>query len=231
MFESLFKIYNEFGWQLLSGLWLTVQLVVLAGIIGFILAVPIGVARLSKNPVFAVPAYLYTLVFRGSPLYVQIFLIYYGLGQFPWMRETWAWYFFQQAYFCAIFAFSLNTAGYMAELIRGGIKAVPHGEREAAMACGMSRFTMLRRILIPRAIRMSLPALSNEVILLLKSTVLASTITMLDLMGTAKNIYTRTYDTTPLYVVALIYLVLVWILGGFFRGLEKKFNKFQTARQ
>ncbi|MFD2264684.1 ABC transporter permease [Lacibacterium aquatile] len=227
---QMVNIIATFGWDLLKGLWLTVQLVVIAAIFGFVLAVPIGVARLSKNPLIAVPAYIYTLVFRGSPLFVQIFLIYYGLGQFTWMRESFLWTLFREAYFCALFAFSLNTAGYMAELIRGGIKAVPHGEREAAVASGMSPMVMYKRILIPRAIRLSLPALSNEVILLMKSTVLASAITMLDLMGTAKNIYTRTYDTTPLYLVAVIYLVLVWIIGMVFKRLEKRYNKFQYVR-
>jgi His/Glu/Gln/Arg/opine family amino acid ABC transporter permease subunit len=216
--------------DLAVGLGKTLVLVTISALIGFVLSLPVAMGRASSNLLLSAPAYLYTLVFRGSPLFVQIFLIYFGVGQFEFVRESIFWPLLREAYFCALLAFSLNTAAYLAELIRGGIQAVPYGEREAALACGMSRWTLYRRILLPRAIRLTLPAQSNEIILLLKATSLASTVTVLDLMGVARALYTRTYDTTPLYVVAPIYLLLVWGISVFFRQMEKRYNRFMAVR-
>ena len=128
----------------------------------------------------------YSLFFRGTPLLVQIFLIYFGLGQFGLIRHSFLWPFLREAYVCALITFTLNTAAYSGEILRGGIRAVPRGEIEAARACGMSSFTTYRLVILPRAFSIILPAYSNEVIILLKGTSLASTITLLELMGQAQ---------------------------------------------
>ena len=159
---------------------------VISAILGFLLAVPVALARLSTNPLISGTATAYSLFFRGTPLLVQIFLIYFGLGQFDIVRSSFLWPFLREAYVCALITFVLNTAAYSAEIVRGGILAVPHGEVEAARACGMSTFTAYRLVILPRAFSIVLPAYSNEVIILLKGTALASTITLLELMGEAQ---------------------------------------------
>ncbi|PPR24743.1 MAG: Octopine transport system permease protein OccM, partial [Alphaproteobacteria bacterium MarineAlpha10_Bin1] len=164
--------------QLLVGMWMTVKLVALALALGICLAVPLALGRVSKNPFLWMPVYSFIFVFRGTPLLVQIFIVYYGLGQFEAVRESIVWPFFKEAYWCAIFTFTLNTSAYTAEILRGAIQAVPHGEVEAARALGMPRLLMLRRIIVPRAFRLALPAYGNEIILMLKGSALASTITL-----------------------------------------------------
>ena len=150
---------------------------------GFLIAVPVALARLSENRLVHGVATAYSLFFRGTPLLVQIFLIYFGLGQFDFVRSSFLWPFLREAYVCALITFSLNTAAYSGEILRGGILAVPRGEVEAAQAAGMSTFTTYRLVILPRAFSIVLPAYSNEVIILLKGTALASTITLLELMG------------------------------------------------
>ena len=195
--------------QLLVGMWMTVKLVALALALGICLAVPLALGRVSKNPFLWMPVYSFIFVFRGTPLLVQIFIVYYGLGQFEAVRESIVWPFFKEAYWCAIFTFTLNTSAYTAEILRGAIQAVPHGEVEAARALGMPRLLMLRRIIVPRAFRLALPAYGNEIILMLKGSALASTITLLDLTGIARVIVARTFAPYELFIMAAImYLVL-----------------------
>src|SRR4029077_5552098 len=169
----------ELMWEsvpdLLGGLLVTLELTVLSLILGMVLALPLAAMRPARAPVFGVPPYGYITFFRGTPLLVQIFLIYYGTGQFDWIRETPLWPLLRQAYWCAILAFSLNTAAYTAEILRGAIQAVPKGEVEAGLALGMSRWLVFRLISLPRAFRLALPAYGNEIILVIKSSSLAST--------------------------------------------------------
>jgi polar amino acid transport system permease protein len=199
--------------QLLVGMWMTVKLVALALALGICLAVPLALGRVSKNPFLWMPVYSFIFVFRGTPLLVQIFIVYYGLGQFEAVRESIVWPFFKEAYWCAIFTFTLNTSAYTAEILRGAIQAVPHGEVEAARALGMPRLLMLRRIIVPRAFRLALPAYGNEIILMLKGSALASTITLLDLTGIARVIVARTFAPYELFIMAAImYLVLTLLI-------------------
>ena len=172
---------------------MTVQLVALALVLGMCLAIPLALARASKNPILWMPVYAFIFVFRGTPLLVQIYIVYYGLAQSETLRESILWVFFKEAYWCAIFTFTLNTSAYTAEILRGAIQAVPHGEIEAARALGMPRPLMLRRVIVPRAFRLALPAYGNEIILMLKGSALASTITLLDLTGVARVIIARTF--------------------------------------
>ncbi|MCE3250066.1 MAG: transporter permease [Geminicoccaceae bacterium] len=172
----------ELMWQsvpkLLGGLVLTLELVTLSLLLGFVVAVGIALMRVSPYRALSGLAYVYVFVFRGTPLLVQIFLIYYGLGQFEAIRDSFLWTFFREPFWCAILALTLNTGAYTGEIIRGGIESVPWGQIEAARACGMSRVLLFRRIVFPIAIRQALPAYGNEVILMVKSSSLASTITL-----------------------------------------------------
>ncbi len=204
--------------DLLEGLAVTVQLVALALVLGMCLAIPLALLRASKNAVLWMPIYAFIFVFRGTPLLVQIFIVYYGLGQSETVRESFLWPFFKEAYWCAIFTFTLNTSAYTAEILRGAIQAVPHGEIEAARAIGMRRVVVLRRIIVPRAFRLALPAYGNEIILILKGSALASTITLLDLTGVARVIVSRTFAPYELFLMAAImYLALTLIIV---RGLK-----------
>jgi octopine/nopaline transport system permease protein/arginine/ornithine transport system permease protein len=207
---------------LIGALPVTLQLLVISLAIGFCLAVPIALARLSRNPLLWMPAYAYIYFFRGTPLLIQLYLIYYGSGQF---REFWEsiglWWFFKDAWWPCIAALSLNTAGYTAEILRGAILGVPHGEVEAAKACGMSGLLLFRRITFPKALRLALPAYSNEVILMLQATSLASLVTIYDMMRTADIIYNRTYAVYEMYItVGAMYLALTYLLVWGFRSVE-----------
>ncbi|MEQ8965430.1 MAG: ABC transporter permease [Azospirillaceae bacterium] len=195
--------------DLLDGLWMTVQLVVLSLAFGFVAAVGVALMRLSHNPLVSGTAWVYVFVFRGTPLLVQIFLIYYGVGQFEAVRESFAWPVLREAYWCAILALTLNTAAYSSEIIRGGIQSVPRGHIEAARACGMSRALTFRRITLPLAFRQALPAYGNEVVLMVKASSLASTITIMEITGIAKAINSRTFAPFEVFAAAgAIYLAI-----------------------
>ncbi|HVI90594.1 MAG TPA: ABC transporter permease subunit, partial [Dongiaceae bacterium] len=198
-------------------------------IIGNLMAIPIAVARVSPNPLLWVPSYIYILLMRGTPLLVQIYLIYYGLGQLlphTWVRQSFLWPYLRDGFWYAIFALSLNTAGYTGEILRGAIQAVPHGETEAGKAFGMSGWLIFRRITLPRAIRICLPTMSTETVLLLKSTSLAATITVMDVMGTARWLQKQSFRTyEPLIAAGLIYIILVFILSRFLNWLERRLNR------
>jgi putative lysine/arginine/ornithine/histidine/octopine transport system permease protein len=222
------EILAQYGPRYLSGTWLTIQLVVISALLGLLLAVPLALARLSRNPAVRGFATGYSLFFRGTPLLVQIFLIYFGLGQFGLIRHSFLWPFLREAYVCALIAFVLNTAAYSAEVVRGGILAVPKGEIEAARACGMSTLTAYRLVILPRAFSIALPAYSNEVIILMKGTALASTITLMELMGQAQFVSSKTYQPIQVFVIAgLIYYLLTLVITWIFRLLEARFNCYQ----
>lgn len=218
--------------KLIAAVPLSIFLLVTSGVIGNVLAVPVALARISPKPLLWVPAYSFILLMRGTPLLIQIYLIYYGLGQVfgdmtvfgqPVMRAI---PFLRDAIYYAVFALAINTAGYSGEILRGAILAVPHGEIEAGRAFGMSRWMILRRITLPRAIRICLPAMSTETILLLKATSLASTITVYEVLGMAQYIRQqsfRVYET--LIGAAIVYIVLVFILTRILNWLERYLNK------
>ena len=166
----------------LNGLLVTIQLVVIALVSGFGLAVPLALMAVSKISFLRYPAKAYIYFFRGTPLLVQMFLLYYGMGQFEAIRGSVLWILFREAYWCAITAFALNTAGYTAEILRGAIEQTPFGEVEASQACGMSKTTMLRRIILPGSFRRALPAYGNEVIFMLHGSAVAGVITIVDLL-------------------------------------------------
>ena len=220
--------------QLLHGTWITLLILFLSGAIGNLLAIGVALARVSRNPFVNTTSYFYTLLMRGTPLLVQIYLLYYGMGSIfahtPAIRHSFLWPYLRDGFWYGVVALSLNTAGYTGEILRGAILAVPHGEIEAARAFGMSKWLVLRRITLPRAYRICLPTLVGETILLLKSTPLVSTITVLDMMGTANYIRAQTFRVyEPLLAAALIYVFLTFVLTRIFRWVEAHLNKDRVA--
>ncbi|PSJ46308.1 amino acid ABC transporter permease [Zobellella endophytica] len=223
-------IVNEWDvyWQ---GLYTTVFLVALSLLLGLLIAVPTGICRNSHNWLLKGPAWAYIYFFRGTPLLVQLFLIYYGAGQWTWLRESVAWELFSQAWFCAILAFTLNTGAYTAEIIRGAINAMPKGQVEAAYAYGMSRMTTLRRIILPNSFRRALPAYSNEVIFMLHGSAVAGVITIADLTGAARIVNSRYYSPFEAFLAAgLIYMCLTFLLVWGFRKLENRWFRHLKPR-
>ena len=220
--------------QLLHGTWITLLILFLSGAIGNLLAIGVALARVSRNPFVNTTSYFYTLLMRGTPLLVQIYLLYYGMGSIfahtPAIRHSFLWPYLRDGFWYGVIALSLNTAGYTGEILRGAILAVPHGEIEAARAFGMSRWLVLRRVTLPRAYRICLPTLVGETILLLKSTPLVSTITVLDMMGVANFIRVQTFRVyEPLLAAALIYVFLTFVLTRFFRWVEARLNRDRVA--
>ncbi|MCW3474343.1 ABC transporter permease [Limobrevibacterium gyesilva] len=198
--------------KLLAGVPLTLELTFVSVAIGAALAVLLAVLRASFLPCeWLVRAYVFVL--RGTPLLLQIFLIYYGIGQFAEVRNSFLWPFLRQPYWCAILALSLNTAAYGAEIIRGGLLAVPQGAAEAARVSGMSGFLLYRRIILPLAIRQALPAYGNELVIMVKSTSLASIVTLMEVSGISYAIISETYRALEVFLCAgSIYLVINFLL-------------------
>lgn len=210
--------------RLLDGAVITMEITAISVVLGFILAIPLSVLRVSKNPFIRWPVYGFNFYFRGTPLLVQIFLIYYGSGQFQEFLSDWGlWHLFREAWFCAILSLTLNTAAYSCEIFRGGIEGVSFGEVEAARACGMSGTLLYRRIILPAALRIAWPAYTNEVVFLLQSSSLVSVITLMDITGVARVIAARSFAFYELFITAaLIYLVLVYGVLFVFKRVENK---------
>jgi len=207
--------------RLLSGVPLMLQLWVLSVAIGAILAVAVALLRLSGVKPLEWLASFYVFVFRGTPLLVQMFLIYYGLSQFPEISQSFLWAFLREPYWCAIIAFILNTAAYGSEIVRGGLLAVPFGEVEAARAFGMSGLLLFRRVIFPIALRQALPAYGNEIILMIKATSLASIITLMEVTGIAQRLISETFRAVEVFICAgAIYLVINFIISRAVAWLE-----------
>jgi octopine/nopaline transport system permease protein len=209
--------------QLLAGVPVTLALLGGALVMGLLLAATITAARLAHNRALQGAGHAYVTVVRGTPLIVQIFLIYFGLGQFDALRESFLWPAFRNEYFCAILALSLNTAAYTSEIIRGGILSVPAGQIEAAAAAGMNRAGRLRHIVLPLAIRQMLPAYGNEVVLMVKATSVASVITIMEITGIARSIAGETYAPLEVFTAAgAIYLTINAVLSAGVSWLERR---------
>jgi len=222
-----FELMIETFPKLLSGLNLTIQLVTISLFIGFCLAIGLALLRLSNNTFLSFFAKTYVFYFRGTPLLVQIFLIYYGIAQFEIIRETFVWFIFKEAYWCGILALTLNTCAYSSEIIRGGIQSVPFGQIESAKSVGMSRFLLYRRIILPIAFRQALPAYGNEIILMVKATSLVSTITLMEVTGIARLIIAKTFSPVEIFIVAgLIYLTINFIITRLVNFCEIKLTPY-----
>jgi arginine/ornithine transport system permease protein len=205
----------------LGGLLTTLKLLGLSLFFGLLCALPLGLMRVSKNAVVNMSAWLYTYVIRGTPMLVQLFLIYYGLAQFEAVRESFLWPWLSSATFCACLAFAINTSAYTAEIIAGSLRATPNGEIEAAKAMGMSRFKMYKRILLPSALRRAL-----------QTTSLASIVTLIDITGAARTVNAQFYLPFEAYITAgVFYLCLTFILVKLFKLAERRWLGYLAPRK
>ncbi|MGW6778057.1 ABC transporter permease [Brucella pseudogrignonensis] len=221
------QFYSEAFFQMMSGVPLTLQLAASSIVFGAILALLFAMMRLSGVAVLDWIARLYVFVFRGTPLLVQIFIIYYGLSQFPVIRYSFLWPILREPYWCAIIALTLNNAAYASEIIRGGLLSVPSGQIEAAKACGMSRFTCFRRVVMPLAIRQALPGYGNEMISMVKATSLASIITLMEVTGIAAKLIAESYRAIEVFVIAgAIYLAINFVLTRVLMFAEYKLTPY-----
>ena len=211
--------------RLLKATKLTIELTSLSLFFGIFAGVFFAILRTSKNKILFFISYYYSYVFRGTPLLVQIFIIYFGLGQVEWIRESFLWIFLKEPYSCAILAFTLNTGAYSSEIFRSAFETVNKGIVEAAEGLGLNKITTFFKVKLPIAIRQSLPAYGNEMILMLKGTSLASTVTLLDLTGVAKHIISTTFRPVEVFIVAgSIYLLMTFVIHNLIKLLEKKFG-------
>jgi octopine/nopaline transport system permease protein len=227
--------HNVFAWlpELLAATPLTLLLTVVAGIIGLAFGTVLALARLSESLILSVPANVFMFVMRGTPLLVQLYLIYYGLGQIlpgTWVRHSFLWPYLREGLTYAIIALSMNQAAYNGEVLRGAIRSIPKGQLEAAVAVGMTDFQILRRVRLPLAFRNCLPVLTSDIIILLKSTALVSTITVLELMGTARMIQRESLQIyEPLIACGLVYFAVVIVLTNIMRPIESRLTRFRKG--
>jgi len=219
-------LFERYAPYYLSGLLVTLELVALSIVLGALLSIPIAYARMSKNKVLNALAYAYVYFFRGTPLLAQTFLIYYGLGSFrPQLEAIGLWTFFRDAWYCAVFAFSLNTAAYQAEILRGAIESVPKGQWEGAASLGLHKYQILRKIVLPQAAIVALRPYGNEIILMIKGSAIVAIITVYDLMGETRRAYARTFDFQTYLWAALIYLSLVETLRHGIEWIERRITR------
>jgi polar amino acid transport system permease protein len=212
--------------KMLMGIGLTLELLFLSGILGLALAIALLLMRISGRWYLAAPTMAYIYIFRGTPILVQIFIIYYGLPQLDFVRDSIFWPILREPFGCAIVALTLNTGAYVSEILRGGVLGVDRGLKEAGAALGLSVRDRFIYITSPIAIRLCLPAYSNDVISLMKSTALASTITLLDMMGIARTIVAETYAPYEVFIsLMVIYLILTWIIQRTFGLIEKRLSR------
>jgi len=211
--------------KLLNAAVITLKLLSVSLIIGLFIGLFFAILRLNKNIFINKFAYGYSYVFRGTPLLVQIFIIYFGLGQIEYLRSTILWVILKEPYWCAIIAFALNTGAYTSEILRSAFQTIKPGIVEAGKSLGISNKVIFYKIQIPIAIRQSLPAYGNEIILMMKGTSLASTVTLMDLTGVAKYIISTTFKPIEVFIVAGgIYLFMTFIIHNVIKFLEKKYS-------
>lgn len=220
----------RYGDLALQGIWRTLWLLGLSCLIGFALAVPLGLAQAAGPRVLAVPARAFCTAIRGTPLLLQLWLIYFGLGslfpQFPWIRESELWPYLRQAWPYALLTLSLSFAGYEGEVMRGAFRSVPGGQLEAARAMGMSRLAILRRIWLPQALQRALPTLGGETVLQMKATPLVATITVIDIYAVASRVRQDTFIIyEPLLLLAVVYMAIAGLIALGFKLLERRFNR------
>ncbi len=220
------------NWQLFAqGVWMTVQLTFLALLIGFCIALPAGLARAQRAPVWSQLVNGYVYLFRGTPLLVQTFLIYYGLAQFEWIRESWAWTVLRSPWWCALIAFSLNSGAYATEIIRGAVETTPRGEIEAANALGLSKWQVNALVLIPSALRRALPQYGNEVVFMLHGSVVASVITLQDILGAGRTLNAKFYLAYEGFLTAAaLYMIITFALLAVFGQLERRYLRHLRPR-
>lgn len=220
------EILAQYWPRLLDGTLMTIKLTLLGALIAALVSPGLALVRVGGPKIAQIPLRVYVSFMRGTPILAQLFLVFYGSGQFrPVLQEWGLWSFFRDPFNCALLTFALNSTAYQTEILRGGLLGVPQGEIEAARAIGMSRFTSLRRVVFPHAYRIAWPALGNEVILMMKASALASIVTVFDLMGRTRQVFARSFDFSVYLWAALFYLCLTAMFVLLWRSAEKRLNR------
>ncbi|WP_426125585.1 ABC transporter permease [Pararhizobium sp. PWRC1-1] len=218
--------FTKYGPSFLSGLRVTLTLVAISVVLGGILSLPIAYGRMTKNKVLSWIAYGYVYFFRGTPLITQLFLVYYGLGSFrPYLEAVGLWSLFKDAWFCALFTFTLNTAAYQAEILRGAIESVPRGQHEGAAALGLPKSVAFFKIILPQAMIVALRPYGNEIILMIKGSAIVAIVTVFDLMGETRRAFSRTYDFQMYLWAAVLYLIMVEMLRNLWAWIETRLTR------
>ncbi len=217
---------QTYGWRLVQGFGITLEVVGISCSLGFMLSYPLARARMSKRWWLAWPALANTTFFRGTPLLCQLYLVYYGAGEVrPALTSAGLWWFFRDSFYCCIFAFTLNTAAYQAEIVRGAILSVAKGQIEAAKALGLSPYRTARHVVGPQAVLVALRPLGNELISIIKASALAAIVTLLDLMGQTRFVFARTFDFSVYLYAALVYLALTEAIGRLWNWMERGLSR------
>jgi polar amino acid transport system permease protein len=220
------ELFRKYAPGYVTGLGTTLALVGISIVVGAIISIPVAYGRMSSNSILSGLAYAYVYFFRGTPLLAQTFLVYYGVGSFKAeLDSAGLWWFFRDAFNCAIFAFSLNTAAYQAEILRGAIESVPKGQWEGAASLGLHKMQTLRKIILPQALIVALRPYGNEVILMVKGSAIVAIITVYDLMGITRLTYARTFDFQSYIWAAIIYLMIVEVLRHAIDWIERRITK------
>jgi polar amino acid transport system permease protein len=221
---SLF--FQKYWPKYIDGFIVTVQIVTVSIVLGALISLPIAAGRSSQWKIFSWPAYAYVNFFRGTPLLAQAFMVYYGFGAFSTeLKSAGLWWFFRDAWYCVIFTFSLNTAAYQAEILRGAIQNVPQGQWEGAAALGLPKSVTFFKIILPQALMVALRPYGNEIILMIKGSAIASIITILDLMGETRRAYSRSYDFQAYIWAAVAYLLIVETLRRIWDKIEARLTR------
>jgi len=219
-------LFERYGGRYLDGLWVTIQFVFISFIFGAALSVPIAFGRVSRNRISRTLSYGFVSFFRGTPFIAQIFLIYYGFASFRGAFETVGlWWFFRDAWFCAIFAMVLNTAAYQAEILRGAIQSVPSGQWEGANSLGLSGTVTFFKVILPQALMVALRPYANELILMVKTSAIIAIVTVFDLFGVTRRAYSQTYDFETYVWAAVIYLLIVETVRNLTVIVEKRLTR------
>ena len=220
---DLILIYESF-FEIIKGLALSVEIIIISLILGLSLSIIIILMRLSKNSFINYFSKSFVFVIRGTPLLVQIYFIYYGLAQFSYVRESFLWLVLKEPFWCGVLALTVNTSAYTSEIIRSGLNSINRGQIESAKAFGMNKIQTFKRILLPQALRQSIPAYSNEVILMIKASSLVSIITIMEMTGLARKIISQTFAPIEVFIAAgIIYLTLNYIVTISFKKIEKHY--------
>ncbi|HSI42042.1 MAG TPA: ABC transporter permease subunit [Xanthobacteraceae bacterium] len=219
-------LMGRYGMRLLGGVWVTIELVGLSMLFGALLALPLAIARVEGGKALRRSAFAYSYFFRGTPLLAQTFLVYYGAGQFrEELTALGLWWFFRDAFYCAVLTFTLNTAAYQSEILRGGIQSLPVGQREGAKALGLTGVQSYLKVILPQAVAVGLRPLGNELVLMIKASSIASVITVYDLMGVTRLAFSRSYDMEVYLWAAIIYLIMVELVRRVWDRLERRLNR------
>jgi polar amino acid transport system permease protein len=215
---------------MLEGLVVTIELVAISVTIGALLALPVALARLHSNPVLRAASFAYVYFFRGTPLLAQVYLVYYGSGQFRHFFDSIGlWWFFRDAFLCCLLTFTLNTAAYQAEILRGAIRAIAYGQREAAMSLGLRPHQIFIKVILPQALILALRPLGNEIVLMIKGSAVAAIVTVFDLMGATRLAFARSFDISVYLWAAILYLIVVESLRRLWDRLERRMTRHMAV--